>query len=80
MMIREFFKTIKNWVMRKRDDFPVSMPPPDDEKPNDWDVFVTHCYWEDAVMQTEPPVYMRRTNRPARISADKNFSEYDIYS
>lgn len=80
MMIREFFKTIKNWVMRKRDDFPVSMPPPDDEKPNERCDYVTHCFWEDAVMQTEFPVYTRRTNRPARIPADQNFSEYGIYS
>ena len=80
MMIRELFKAIRKWVMRKRDDFSCSEPLTNDEKPNSVDDYISESFWEDAVMQTEPPVYTRRTNRPARIPADQNFSEYGIYS
>lgn len=80
MLIQKFFKNIRKWVMRKRDDFHGSILPTDDEKPNRASSYDTECFWEDAVMQTEPPVYMRRTNRPAYIPEDRNFSEYDIYS
>ena len=75
-----FIKNIKNRVTRKRDGFLGSIPPTDDEKPNDRCDYVTHGFREDVGMQTESPVYARRTNRPARIPSDQNFSERGVYS
>ena len=50
MLIQKFFKNIRKWVMRKRDDFPGSILPTDDEKPNRASSYDTECFWEDAVM------------------------------